>query len=129
MSDLGSRLRKARERKGWSQTFVCQKLGISNSTLSGYERDYREPDADMISTFAELYEVTTDYLLGRTNKPVEISGVTNDTELAEVIKFFRDNPRMGIFFKDLLEHPEESREELLDIWDIVKKRREFKQTE
>lgn len=64
MSTLGSRLRYAREKKGWSQTYVCRKLGISNSTLSGYERDYREPDAEMISVFAQLYEVSTDDLLG-----------------------------------------------------------------
>lgn len=63
MSTLGSRLRTARERKGWTQTYVCRKLGISNSTLSGYERDYREPDAEMISTFAELYEVQAGWLL------------------------------------------------------------------
>jgi len=65
VSSLGSRLRSAREKKGWSQTYVCQKLGISNSTLSGYERDYREPDVDTISTFAQLYEVSTDFLLGQ----------------------------------------------------------------
>jgi HTH-type transcriptional regulator, competence development regulator len=65
MSTLGSRLRDARDKKGWSQTDVCKKLKISNSTLSGYERDYRKPEPDMILTFAELYEVTTDYLLGK----------------------------------------------------------------
>jgi HTH-type transcriptional regulator, competence development regulator len=68
MSTLGSRLRDARDRKGWSQTDVCKKLKLSNSTLSGYERDYRKPEPDMILTFAELYEVTTDYLLGNTSK-------------------------------------------------------------
>jgi transcriptional regulator with XRE-family HTH domain len=69
MSTLGSRLRDARERKGWTQTDVCKKLKMSNSTLSGYERNYRKPDPDMILTFAELYEVTTDYLHGKTNNP------------------------------------------------------------
>lgn len=71
MSTLGQRLRKSREAMGWSQTIVCKKLGISNSTLSGYERDYREPDADMIATFAKLYEVSTDFLI--TGKDTETS--------------------------------------------------------
>lgn len=65
MSTLGRRLRTARERKGWSQTYVCKKLNIPNSTLSGYERDYRKPDPELLAKFAELYEVTTDYLVGR----------------------------------------------------------------
>lgn len=77
MSTLGQRLRISRESKGWSQTLVCRKLGISNSTLSGYERDYREPDADTLKKLADLYEVGADYLLG-SNKP---SNLTSKDEL------------------------------------------------
>lgn len=72
MSTLGQRLRRSRESKGWSQTLVCRKLGISNSTLSGYERDYREPDADTLKKLADLYEVGADYLLG-SNKPSNLT--------------------------------------------------------
>lgn len=61
---LGARLKKEREHKGWSQIYVAQKLGITNSVLSNYERDYRDPDTKMLTKLAELYEVTTDYLLG-----------------------------------------------------------------
>ncbi|UKS27168.1 helix-turn-helix domain-containing protein [Paenibacillus sp. HWE-109] len=82
MSTLGSRLRAARERKGWSQTFVCQKLGLSNSTLSGYERDYREPDAETIKIFAGMYEVSTDELLGNS----DLSSTLNKMKKADVIK-------------------------------------------
>ncbi|MFD1394444.1 helix-turn-helix domain-containing protein [Kroppenstedtia eburnea] len=67
MSSLGSRLRAAREKRGWTQTYVCKKLGIPNSTLSGYERDYRSPDPELIRKFADLYEISTDYLLGYQN--------------------------------------------------------------
>ena len=56
-------MRAAREKKGWSQTYVCKKLGISNSTLSGYERNYREPDIDTLKKLAELYEVSPQWLL------------------------------------------------------------------
>jgi transcriptional regulator with XRE-family HTH domain len=73
MDNIGSRLRAAREKKGWSQTFVCKKLGIPNSTLSGYERNYRNPDPEMLRTFADLYEVTTDYLLLLSNDPTKNS--------------------------------------------------------
>lgn len=79
ISSLGSRLRKAREKKGWTQTYVCQQLGISNSTLSGYERNYREPDAEMISQFSALYEISADYLLGINTK----SGIGRFDDLKE----------------------------------------------
>jgi len=86
MSTLGRRLRAARERKGWSQTYVCKKLNIPNSTLSGYERDYRNPDPELLAKFAELYEVTTDYLLGR-NSSVKNKDIDDDIlELQKAIE-------------------------------------------
>lgn len=62
---LGNRLKSEREKRGWSQKFVATKTGISNAVLSNYERDYRDPDTDTLKKLAELYEVETDYLLGR----------------------------------------------------------------
>ena len=62
---LGNRLKSEREKWGWSQKFVATKTGISNAVLSNYERDYRDPDTDTLKKLAELYEVETDYLLGR----------------------------------------------------------------
>lgn len=114
MSTLGSRLRKARENKGWSQTYVCKKLGISNSTLSGYERDYREPDADMISTFSRIYEVTTDYLLG-SEKIVNIPPMLQDIDEDLARKFIEamNDPYQELFFDNILNSTPEEREELI----------------
>ncbi|WP_187445018.1 helix-turn-helix domain-containing protein [Rossellomorea vietnamensis] len=96
MSTLGNRLRMAREKKGWSQTEVCKKLKISNSTLSGYERDYRKPDTDMILTFANLYEVSTDFLLGNYIKE---SAENNFDPLDEINKLVKKYgiEQMGFF--------------------------------
>lgn len=61
---LGKRLKKQRELRGWSQLYVANRIGISNTVLSNYERDYRDPDTETLRILAELYEVSTDYLLG-----------------------------------------------------------------
>ena len=125
MSTLGSRLRSAREKKGWSQTYVCQKLGISNSTLSGYERNYREPDVDMISTFAELYDVSTDYLLGRDEqKNDDLPPLLADLDPDLVKRFIEvmNNPLEDYFFHDILSASKEEREEI--IREVVKIRKE-----
>lgn len=88
MKSLGSRLRYAREKKRWSQTYVCKKLGISNSALSGYERNYREPDANTLLTLADLYEVSVDFLLGRT-------GQTNIVFTEKERAFYDDMDKMS----------------------------------
>lgn len=68
MKILAKRLKEARENAGLKQIDAAKKLGISNGTLSGYERNYRDPDTDILNRMAELYNVSIDYLLGRTNE-------------------------------------------------------------
>lgn len=65
---LGQRLKAERERRNWSQKFVAEKVGITNTVLSNYERNYRDPDTETLRKLADLYEVSVDYLLGRDNK-------------------------------------------------------------
>ncbi|MCS0652002.1 helix-turn-helix domain-containing protein [Cytobacillus firmus] len=64
---LGIRLKKEREKRKWSQKEVAEKVGITNAVLSNYERDYRDPDTETLKKLADLYEVETDYLLGRSD--------------------------------------------------------------
>ncbi|HFK1400536.1 helix-turn-helix domain-containing protein [Bacillus cereus] len=61
-------MKKERERRKWSQKFVAEKIGITNTVLSNYERDYRDPDTTTLGKLADLYEISTDELLGRSNK-------------------------------------------------------------
>ncbi|HEY0828190.1 MAG TPA: helix-turn-helix transcriptional regulator [Bacilli bacterium] len=63
MKSLGSRLKEMREQNSFTQVEVSRMLDISNGTLSGYERNYREPDTKTLIKLARLYNVTTDYLL------------------------------------------------------------------
>lgn len=65
---LGFRLKREREKRGWSQKYVAKKIGITNTVLSNYERDYRDPDTETLKKLADLYEVSIDYLLGRTDE-------------------------------------------------------------
>lgn len=65
---LSKRLRFIRDQRGLSQKFVAEKIGVRNNTLSGYESGRREPDAATLEKLADLYQVSVDYLLGRTDK-------------------------------------------------------------
>ncbi|PCN42314.1 hypothetical protein B9C88_21695 [Brevibacillus laterosporus] len=78
MSSLGSRLKQARENKRLTQIHVAKKLGISNGTLSGYERNYRDPDTETLSQLAGIYEVSLDWLVGKTSSSTK--EFTSDTE-------------------------------------------------
>lgn len=75
MSSLGERLKRARERKGLSQTEVYRRTNINNKTLSRYEKNGSEPDSETLKILAELYDVSADFLLGLDEDKKETSPI------------------------------------------------------
>ncbi|MBB3108575.1 transcriptional regulator with XRE-family HTH domain [Paenibacillus phyllosphaerae] len=67
--NIGSRIAKLREDRGWTQEQTSASLGISRAALSHYEKNRREPDSETLLKFANLFHVSVDYLVGRTNNP------------------------------------------------------------
>lgn len=61
---FANRLKSERESKGWTQEQFAEIIGVSNGTVSGYERNYREPDFDTLIKIARQLNVSIDYLLG-----------------------------------------------------------------
>ena len=64
--DLGSKIKELRIEKGMSQKMLARILHVSNGTLSSYENNRYEPPLHLLCEIADLFEVPTDYLLGRT---------------------------------------------------------------
>lgn len=63
--NFGEKIKKLRLEKEWTQDFVASKLSISVPALSRYESGTYEPKSlGIVSDFAKLYNVTTDFLLG-----------------------------------------------------------------
>ena len=60
-------LREARKERGLKQTELANKIHVSVQTISGYETGYAQPPIDILIKIADVLEVTTDYLLGRSN--------------------------------------------------------------
>lgn len=58
-----------RKKKGISQKEACEELGISQALLSHYEKGIRECGLAFLVKLADYYEVSVDYLLGRTTNP------------------------------------------------------------
>lgn len=49
------------------QKDLAKCLNVSTATISNYENSIRYPDIDMLIHIANFFEVSTDYLLGRTS--------------------------------------------------------------
>jgi len=63
------RLTELRKKSGLSQYELAEKLGFSRGKYSNYEQGTRQPDYETLQKIADYFNVTTDYLLGRSDKP------------------------------------------------------------
>ncbi|MDN5302396.1 MAG: hypothetical protein PWQ60_1910 [Thermoanaerobacteraceae bacterium] len=64
---IGEKIARLRKEKGITQDEMAKHLDISRGALSMYEINKREPDTVTLKKIADYFDVTVDYLLGRSN--------------------------------------------------------------
>lgn len=67
MADFQNRLRNLRKALNLSQEELGMKFNLAKSTISQYELGKRTPDSAMLERLADFFDVTVDYLLGRSD--------------------------------------------------------------
>lgn len=64
---IGKRLREERSRKGLTQKELAALIGVTDAAIGMWENDRRTPDPEILQRLADIFGVTIDYLVGRTN--------------------------------------------------------------
>lgn len=65
---FGEKLQALRQKSGMSQDALAEKLNVSRQAVSRWERDETMPETEKVILIADLFGVTTDYLLRQTEK-------------------------------------------------------------
>ena len=129
---FSERLRKLRQSKGLSRKELGQALGLAESTISNYENDLRTPDYELLTRIADFFEVSTDYLLGRTDDPKGHVSGDYSVSLEELmfLRWIREHVK-GVFFAEFDEAPEESKQAVMETlrwyWETIEKPRIMKE--
>lgn len=63
------RLKDLREDKDMKQVQIAELLGIQQTVYSRYERGFQNIPIEHLLVLADFYDVSTDYILGRTDNP------------------------------------------------------------
>lgn len=69
MNGLGERLRSLRKGTMMSQAEFAKVFGTSQSAINRYENNQSEPPCELFLKYADYFNVSMDYLYGRTDKP------------------------------------------------------------
>lgn len=72
---FSKRLKLLRKERNLTQNELADILHIKNTTISNYENEVSSPDMDMIGQIASFFNVSTDYLLGKSDTKEDINSV------------------------------------------------------
>lgn len=130
---LGVRLKYLRKSNNKTQQDIADILGITRPAYTAYEQGKRNPDYEILEKIADYYNVSTDYLLGRTENKEALhkqAGITDDdynnlsAYQKEVIDFFLT--RENLFFKNQPENLLDALEQFEVYYEVWKKQQENK---
>lgn len=79
-------IKAVREKSGKKQQDCADILGVTLRAWQGYEQGIREPKFELLVKIADMFGVTTDYLLGREPLPNPLAGCEKD-EITVIEKY------------------------------------------
>ncbi|XQY90683.1 helix-turn-helix domain-containing protein [Metabacillus sp. HB246100] len=139
MSTIGQRIKSLREKHEYSQEYIGEKFGLTKYQVSRFENGKTKIDPDLINKFADFYNVSTDYIYGRTENPtpyyvdvLKKARKENDDkegiivletekfsiEEIEIIEEIKKHPAL---FHDLSNNPQKKIKQLIRMWEFIKK--------
>ena len=89
---MGEKLRSLRTEKKLTQKQVADRIGLAISAVSSYESGSRYPSYEALIKLAHIFHVSTDYLLGMTDRRnVDVTGLGDDeielvSQLVEMLR-------------------------------------------
>ena len=90
MLALNENIKKLRIAQGINQVEFAKMLCVTKQCVSNWENDNVVPSIDMLCKIADFFGVSTDYLLGRSERRVvEVSNLT-DEQISHITSIVND---------------------------------------
>lgn len=87
------RLRELRNKCGYTQNEIANKLNVSGQTILNWENGIYEPKINQLIQLADLFNVSVDYLIERNNANKNIDDICKELEKItkeEFINFIKE---------------------------------------
>lgn len=70
MAEFENRIKQLRKEKNIYQKELAEVIGVSSGAIAMYETGKRSPDKEILDKLANYFDVSVDYLLGRTDEKI-----------------------------------------------------------
>lgn len=75
---IGERISYLRCEQNLSREQLCKIIGVSKRTIVAYEQGTRDPSIKTLCALVEYFNVSADYILGYTNKPLRLDTICKE---------------------------------------------------
>ena len=96
MNTMGSRLKALRKKYNYTGEEVGNMLKVSKVAIYNWEKDIRSPSPDVIEKLANIYEVSTDYLITGKESNSAKDSYYYDAEVAELAEQIKNDSELRI---------------------------------
>ncbi|MGX9767285.1 helix-turn-helix domain-containing protein [Lactiplantibacillus argentoratensis] len=124
--NLASRIINLRESKNMKQSDLARRLSLDKSSMSKIENGTRKVSSDEILKIANIFEVSTDYLLGNNEKEHKSPDWATEADRIDLDKLLQSNTPMGYGGMSMAPEDKEKVRNVIEgiYWDRLKKIRE-----
>lgn len=112
MATYGERIRELRKNRHMSQQDLADLLDVSKVAVSQYEREVRKPDLNTLTALSDIFNVSSDYILGNDDVTVRFLDTDDIRELDSKSR------KIPVFGRVAAGVPMEAIEDILD-WEEI----------
>lgn len=120
MNTMGSRLKALRKKYNYTGEEVGNMLKVSKVAIYNWEKDIRSPSPNVIEKLANIYEVSTDYLITGKDSTSTKDSYYCDPEAAEYAEYLRTRPEAKLLFSASRDMSKEDMEEVVNYIEYLK---------
>lgn len=110
-----NKFKRLRLNNNMLQSDIAKKINVSTSAIGMWEQGRRQPDNEIVKQIANLFGVSTDYLLDNDDLSKEIDNTIVDPELNQTLKTLAENEFDRTLFKKYGELSEEKKKIVMSV--------------
>lgn len=117
------RLKELRMERGWNQKRIADELGVTPATVSNWEAGRKRPDVATTIKLANMFDVSLDYLVGRSDNRTATHIYTGGKRWDDIKAIFEPGILQFIEFAVDMKEEDIDLDELRAIADFIRQMR------
>ena len=120
MNSLGANLRQLRAREGLTQDDLAHRINVNRATIANWEVGRSAPDHATVMSIADMFGVTTDWLLGREGYCYQLAEHNHDPDLLKLWTALLERERLRALCRSSALLSDDALDKIIEVVKMIK---------